>query len=223
LQDRNWAYFTEKLPSREHWRLLGSIERPAYLDIETTGLSHFSDHVTVIGIYDGSKVSSYVYGRNLDEFAHDIAQYDAVITYNGATFDLPFIRASLHVRVDLPHIDLRYPLASLGYKGGLKKIERDTGLARQGAMAEIDGYMAVLLWKEYAQQGNRNALETLVAYNAEDVINLQPLAALVFNRNLPEQFRDLELNESCPVPEIPYRVDELLVSSLAGRMHGRRW
>ena len=49
--------------------------------------------------------------------------------------------------------------------GFKEKIEKAAGLAREGAMGDIDGYMAVLLWREYRATKNENALETLVAYN----------------------------------------------------------
>ena len=40
--------------------------------------------------------------------------------------------------------------------------------------------MAVLLWREY-KRGNQAALNTLIRYNLEDVVNLQYLADIVYN------------------------------------------
>jgi len=214
LKDENWAYFYTMLPAREQWRLIPCFKKPAFLDIETTGLGFLNNHITMIGIYDGSSVHSYIYGRNMDDFSRDIKKFDAVITYNGKTFDLPFIKSCLGITIDQPHIDLRYLLASLDLKGGLKKIERDLGIEREGAMKDINGYMAVLLWNEYACKGDRSALETLAAYNCEDVINLTPLAARVYNMKLPEIFSHLILPETVTHPEIPFRINPALVERL---------
>ena len=84
------------------------------------------------------------------------------------------------VPLDQAHIDLRYLLASLGYKGGLKGCERRLGLDR-GDLADVDGYFAVLLWHDYRRRGNREALETLLAYNIRDVVNLEPLLIKAYN------------------------------------------
>ena len=40
--------------------------------------------------------------------------------YNGQCFDLPMLRVSFGLALDQAHIDLRYVLSRLGFKGGLK-------------------------------------------------------------------------------------------------------
>ncbi len=59
--------------------------------------------------------------------------------------------------------------------------EIQMGLEREGALKELDGFLAVLLWREY-EQGNKAALDTLIRYNLEDVVNLQYLADAVYNQ-----------------------------------------
>jgi hypothetical protein len=76
-------------------------------------------------------------------------------------------------------------LSSLGYRGGLKRCERQLGLARQG-VEDIDGLFAVLLWNDYVENPNPRALETLLAYNTVDVVNLETLLYLAFNLKLKE-------------------------------------
>jgi len=39
----------------------------------------------------------------------------------------------------------------------------------------VDGYVAVQLWWDYVNNGNQDSLQMLLAYNAEDVVNLQVL------------------------------------------------
>jgi uncharacterized protein YprB with RNaseH-like and TPR domain len=43
----------------------------------------------------------------------------------------------------------------------------------------MDGYMAVLLWERY-QRGDKGALELLLTYNREDVVNLEVLMDAAF-------------------------------------------
>ena len=105
-------------------------------------------------------------------------------TFNGTRCTPPVDRRPLgELPDDQAHIDLLDPLRKLGYRGGLKKIEVQLGLEREGALKEADGFLAVLLWNEY-QRGNRAALDTLIRYNLEDVVNLQYLADIVYNKAL---------------------------------------
>lgn len=177
----NSAFFARTMPSSEHWRLYSAFrDSVAYVDIETTGLGVPEDHITTIALYDGRSIRHYVHGRNLDEFARDIRDYRLLVTYNGKCFDLPMLRRVFGLQLDQAHIDLRFVLASLGYKGGLKGCERMAGLDR-GDLANVDGYFAVLLWREYRMHGNADALETLLAYNIRDVVNLEPLLVKAYN------------------------------------------
>ena len=148
-------YFADALTPKLLWRLFADFrECAAYLDIETTGLGGPYDHITTAALYDGRNVFHYVYGDNLDLFARDLGKYKILITYNGACFDLPFIRSYFGIAVDQVHIDLRYLLSSLGYRGGLKGCEKCLGLDR-AELDGVDGYFAVLLWNEYRKSGNK--------------------------------------------------------------------
>ena len=218
IEAQDLSFFYQHLPSNQHWRLLGENIKTAYLDIETTGLDPLYAHITTICVYDGTDWKTYVHGRNLHEFKTDIQRYDLLVTYNGKTFDIPFINSFFNIEIDTPHVDLRYPLAAQGFKGGLKSIEHKLGLGRTGAIGDVDGFLAVHLWNEYALRGNPRALETLLAYNLEDVFNLAPLGARVFNLCLPECFDNLQLKETYTRPEIPYAIDENLVLKLKARM-----
>lgn len=181
LAGRNSTFFAGTLPASEHWRLYPEFrDSVAYVDIETTGLGGPGDHITTIALYDGRSIRHYVHGRNLAAFAQDIREYRLLVTYNGKCFDLPMLRASFGLALDQAHIDLRYVLASLGYKGGLKGCERRLGLER-GDLANVDGFFAVLLWRDYRMRGNAQALETLLAYNIRDVVNLEALLVKAYN------------------------------------------
>lgn len=181
LSVQNAAFFAETMPASEHWRLYPEFRNAvAYVDIETTGLGGPADQITTIALYDGRSIRHYVHGQNLAAFSQDIREYRLLVTYNGKCFDLPMLRATFGLALDQAHIDLRYVLASLGYKGGLKGCERRLGLDR-GDLATVDGFVAVLLWREYRGSGNARALETLLAYNIRDVVNLEALLVKAYN------------------------------------------
>jgi uncharacterized protein YprB with RNaseH-like and TPR domain len=222
LEKKDAAYFTQRLPHRLHWRLYPEFaERVVYLDIETTGISAGYSYITVIGLYDGTAPRVYVHGQNLYQFVQDIQDCTLLVTYNGRQFDLPFIRAEMGIPLSQAHIDLRYPLAALGYKGGLKKIERSLGLDRQGPLALLDGWCAVLLWQHY-KQGEEQALETLLRYNLEDVIHLPTLLAMVYNTRIQRLPFSLPLTAVAPPPPIPFAFDESLIYRVLTET-GRQW
>jgi uncharacterized protein len=62
-----------------------------------------------------------------------------------------------NIRLPQAQIDLRYVLAHVGYKAGLKKCESLLGIDR-GNLADMDGFFAVLLWKEHQRTGNPRVL-----------------------------------------------------------------
>jgi len=221
LERGDVRHFAQCLPAREQWRLFADFRHTAaFLDIETTGLGTSDDYVTSIALYDGRTVRHYVHGKNLAQFEIDVAEYELLVTYNGKSFDLPFIRRTMALRLDQAHIDLMHVLRSLGYRGGLKGIERQLGYARPD-MEDIDGFFAVLLWHEFRRTRDPRALETLLAYNVQDVLNLEPLMVFAFNRKLEATpfGRELQLPEPATAPN-PFRAHREIVNRLKGGMTG---
>jgi uncharacterized protein YprB with RNaseH-like and TPR domain len=85
---------------------------------------------------------------------------------------VPFLRARFpKARLDQARIDLRFALASLGYRGGLKVVEQSMGLRRDPAIQGVDGFEAIRLWHCY-WRGDRQALRKLILYNLTDVVNM---------------------------------------------------
>jgi uncharacterized protein YprB with RNaseH-like and TPR domain len=211
----NPAFFGDRLPPNQVWRLFKDFQHCcAYLDIETTGLGSPGDYITTIAVYDGTYLRSYVEGVNLHEFPRDIVSYKLLVTYNGKTFDLPFLERQFDISLDQAHIDLRYVLHSLGLKGGLKHCEKGLGLERPG-LEEVDGFAAVLLWEEYRRSGNPRALETLLAYNVQDTINLQILMREAYNRKLRDTpFAGLHELPEPPRAQNPFTPDPHLVDKV---------
>ena len=217
LVDQAPGFFAQGLPVSQHWRLFFDFRKTtAYLDLETTGMTFGNCPITTIAVYDGSTVKTYVQGRNMEDFMTDIDRYKVLVTYNGKCFDLPFLERYFGTTFDQAHIDLRFVLASLGIKGGLKRCEVQMGIDR-GPLHDVDGLFAVLLWKAYVRTGNPKALETLLAYNVADTINLEYLMVRAYHLKLKQT--PFYERYALPLPPLsgcknPYQVDVDLVDSL---------
>lgn len=152
----------------------------AYLDIETTGLSrHYAD-LTVVGLcleHGGQRKIIQLVGEQISarRLIGALRGARTLYTYNGKRFDLPFIKARLGVDLArrVTHRDLMYDCWRRNLYGGLKKVERKLGIGRK--THGIDGRMAVKLWYDYQNYGDRKSLDILLEYNKEDVLNLTVL------------------------------------------------
>lgn len=153
------------------------MKRRTYLDIETTGLSAHVNDITVVGICleHGRKVECIqlledtLTRTNLKKI---IQNSNALYTYNGTRFDLPFIETKFGLKLDKNcfHIDLMHHCWKTNLYGGLKSVEKQLKIAR--TIKDVDGYMAVVLWQRYKNYGDKAALSKLLKYNKEDVLNL---------------------------------------------------
>lgn len=175
LNNSNHFYFKNRVPNNEHWRLYSEFKNNcAFLDIETTGLGNY-DKITVIGLYNGRETKTYIYNKNLEDIKNELKKYAMIVTFNGTCFDIPFIRRIFpDVNFNQIHLDLRYFLRRLGLSGGLKVIEGKMDIKRCDETAGLSGWDAVRLWKKY-ERGDKNALDTLVKYNNEDIVNLKTI------------------------------------------------
>lgn len=179
LAQDDFSFFAKALPFKEQWRLWDSFKEGAcFLDIETDG---YYGGVTVVGISDGYESATFVRGFNLDKYLIEraLSNFSMVVTFNGASFDLPVLRRYFNLDIRLPHIDLRFVCQRAGYSGGLKSIERQLGIRRRSEVANMQGDDAVYLWQMFKSTGNREYLEKLVWYNEEDILNLLPIAKKV--------------------------------------------
>ncbi len=201
------SFFTKRLDSSEVWRIFPHYRaRTAYLDIETTGLDDFAE-VTTIALYDGKEVFTFINGINLDDFVDAIGKFQVIVSYNGKSFDIPIIERFFQIKLNQAQIDLRYVLARLGFKGGLKGCEKMLGMNR-GYLDGVDGYFAVLLWQRYRDYSDQQALHTLLAYNTLDTVNLERLAVEAYNRNVAGSPFGKELALPFPAaPTIPFHAD----------------
>jgi uncharacterized protein len=208
LNGGNPSYFADRLSASQCWRLFSKFrDVTAYLDIETTGL-YRGDSITTAVLYDGNEIFHFVKGDNLPQLKRKIKDYKLIVTYNGKCFDIPFIEQYFDISLNCAQIDLRYVLSGLGIKGGLKGCERKLKIQRPAGMKELDGFFAVLLWSDYKKSENLKALETLLAYNVQDAIDLERLLVIAYNRNLRKTPLDRTgILEEPSVPRNPFKVD----------------
>ena len=145
----------------------------AYLDIETT----YDGEISIVGIHRPRRPLVQLTGSDVTDvnLADALEGVKVLVTFNGSRFDLPIIRkeAGIDLADMADHRDLLTECRRRGIKGGLKKIEILFGIPRVSHM--VDGAMAPYLWQRYVEMGDADALEELLAYNREDVVNLEIL------------------------------------------------
>jgi uncharacterized protein YprB with RNaseH-like and TPR domain len=215
----NLAFFADRLSATEHWRLYHDFrDSCAFVDIETNGFD-YPPMITTIALYDGRTIRHYVNGQNLKDFPADLKPYRLLVTYGGRTFDGPKIEGYFGIRLSQGHIDLQYPLRSLGYKGGLKGCEQAIGISRPG-LEGLDGLAAVILWNEYRRKKSVKALETLLAYNIQDAVTLHTLMIHAHNEKVKVTPFAAKYQLPLPArPEVPFSPDERIVSRIRGLLN----
>ncbi|HOV89346.1 MAG TPA: ribonuclease H-like domain-containing protein [Syntrophorhabdaceae bacterium] len=152
----------------------------AYLDIETDR----KGNICVIGIYTDLYGFVQFKGENInaEKLAYITSSVDTIVTFNGDYFDLPHIKKCLDLDLMTNHksLDLLKIKRKLGIKGGLKELEKMFGIKRK--TEGINGYNAMTLWEIYIKKGREDALNLLLEYNREDVLNLIPLEEILLKQ-----------------------------------------
>jgi len=147
----------------------------AYLDIETS----FDGMITIVGLHAEDRGMIQLIGGKISDLAlwRVLEGVKTICTYNGSRFDLPVIRRRLGLDLlkEFRSHDLMYDCWRLGLFGGLKRVEEQLGISRRSK--GIDGFEAMRLWSRFEDGGDEEALETLLTYNRDDVLNLPVLEA----------------------------------------------
>ena len=175
-------YFMERLGLAESWRAFPYFRnRCVYLDIETDG-GRTGSAITTVGLYDGIEYQCLIKGKDLQQLPGVLGQYGMIVTFFGSGFDLPMVQKKFKdLKLDHLHLDLCPTLRRVGLRGGLKSIEKTLGLQRGEDTDGLNGLDAIRLWNRYRTLGDEQALETLIAYNKEDVVNLEHLAMVCYD------------------------------------------
>ena len=169
--------------------------RTRVFDIETTGLYPQHDRVISASFCncDGSEIKQFFCDAPqnedilLEQIITELESCDAVITYNGAMFDIPFIlqRAKHnHVSDQLPlfwSIDLYrwlktyWPAAKTMESLRQKAVEEALGLS-DNRTDEIGGGECISLYANYVNWNDEHAKELILLHNGDDVRQLGRIA-----------------------------------------------
>ncbi len=208
LAEGDTSWFEERLGAEQSWRMAADFDdgRIAYLDIETDGKKpdlplndgDGPDRTTVVAIWDGFEAKVFLRHHNLHEIPEYLSKYKMLCTFNGASFDVPYLEKRFGKKFfNGAHLDLRPITRAVGLTGGLKKIETQIGIERPADIRNYSGYDAVKLWAAHLR-GRKDALVPLIRYNLYDSVNLQTVLRVAYNwaavyDNLPfRRFDDLQ-------------------------------
>ena len=171
--------------------------RPCVLDIETTGLSYANSKVILVGLLTGTdsgvKVTQFLAENHYEEHKVLDATMDFLerenigylITYNGVSFDIPFINTRLEANFSDEKIRL-YDFDLFRFLKSATDIKKRIGSLRQvavenyyGILSErndtITGRESVAMFDEYALNGNSVLEKIILTHNREDVLHLHRL------------------------------------------------
>jgi len=189
--------------------LLGSAAAPAadrlaFFDIETTGLAGGTGTYIVLaglGSYERCEPYAPLAFRMRQYFladityehamlamlAADLARFEGVVTYNGRTFDIPFVETRLTLArmrspcAALAHFDLLHPVRRL-YRHrmpGCRLAEAERRLLRFGRTDDVPGAVIPALYFDYLRAGRAAPLRGVFRHNAEDVLSLVGLLSVL--------------------------------------------
>lgn len=179
------CWLMKKLPVSHHCRLYPIIrDCSLYLDIETTGLAA-NDIITVLSLFNGQSCRTFVRDHTLHNAIRYISPDSIFVTFNGRSFDLPFMRREFSLPLRQINIDLRYVLKGWGITGGLKQAEKFLRIRRIEEPEIRSGRDAIELWRR-SQYGDTQALESLCRYNREDVYSLAKIFQVLYNTSMDE-------------------------------------
>jgi len=175
LARRDTSYFLNKLPQSEMWRLYNDFKRDAvFLDIEVTGVNKHDD-ITMIGLYDGIDTKiMFSHNFNEQELKQELSKYSIIVTYNGATHDIPYLKKRYKNLIpNIPIIDIKTTAQRLGFTGGLKQIEKEFKIKRNKIIDNFHSGDPKRLYRMYKATGDEYYLNLLIEYNEGDIINLK--------------------------------------------------
>lgn len=150
----------------------------AYLDIETS----FERRITIIGIFreeENRVIQLFEKSISLLNLKKSLKGISTLYTYNGKRFDIPIIERELSCDMSsmIEHEDLMHACWANNLYGGLKEVEKKLGIKRD--LTGVDGYYAMVLWKNFIDFNDKDSLEMLLKYNREDVVNLSHLRKIL--------------------------------------------
>jgi len=158
----------------------------AFIDIETLGLSEVPLFLIGIATFkDNNLITDQIFVRELNEekaalhFLGELLQgKQAIGTFNGKSFDVPFIRKRME-RHDLkheikhPHFDLRYfsqkAFSNLVFDFKLSTLERK--LFNVQRIDDVCGFEIPFYYRTYIKTKNIGSVVPIIDHNKQDLIS----------------------------------------------------
>jgi len=172
------------------------INKTVFLDTETTGLAGGAGtYIFLVGVgyFEGDQfcvrqyfMRDYNEERALLSALNDLlANFKAVVSYNGKTFDLPlmesrYIMSGMKMSLKDPgHFDLLYPARRLWKRRlencSLSTVERDIlGVIREN---DVPGYLVPEIYFRYLKTKDARALKQVFEHNLQDILSLVALVS----------------------------------------------
>jgi uncharacterized protein YprB with RNaseH-like and TPR domain len=172
------------------------INKTIFLDTETTGLAGGAGtYIFLVGVgyFEGDQfcVRQYFMRDFNEERAllsavnELLSKYEAIVSYNGKTFDIPliqsrFIMSGMKLNLKNPgHFDLLYPARRLWKRRlencSLSTVERDIlGVIRED---DVPGYLVPEIYFRYLKTKDARALKQVFEHNLQDILSLVALVS----------------------------------------------
>lgn len=161
-----------------------------FVDLETTGLNE--EPLFLIGTlqwHNGSLIARQYLSRTVQEerhvlsaFAAAAGDYPAMVTFNGVSFDGPFLQrrarsSGVNLRCPDTHLDLLLP-ARRRYRGSLPNCKLQTleyHLCGRERTGDIPGSEIPAAYHHFARTGNAAQIASILEHNLLDLITLVDL------------------------------------------------
>jgi len=177
-------------------------KKAVFMDLETGGLS--GGPVFLGGLFywmESGFFLEQLFARDyseerplLEELAKRIRKFDCLITYNGKSYDLPFLKDrlvyhGLPVELDMPHIDLLHHVRRR-WKRKLPDCKLKTlewHLCNRFRSGDVPGEEIPGVYHEFVRTGDPYALVAVFHHNALDVVTM---GEIVLKLGLEEETED---------------------------------
>jgi uncharacterized protein YprB with RNaseH-like and TPR domain len=171
--------------------------RFAFVDTETTGLAGGTGtyaFLVGVGLFRGDRFTIHQFfmrdyheePAQLQALGKLLDGLDAVVSFNGKSFDLPLLETRFIMTrqpprlTDAPHLDLlpvarrfwKYRLASCA----LSSLEAEV-LGVQRTQTDVPGWLIPSLYVDYTRSGDAREMPRIFYHNAQDILSLVTLAA----------------------------------------------